>query len=639
MLTDTLRWRPRRGRRRLPVCGVAIVALALLLAVPARGADSGRQARLAQSLITAMCPQPVVPGPPFTLIVRTPIERGGAVLGERLRYSAGDDTVLRVEWLAPEGQLRRLLVEVSTVTADGLRADLLVFADPGCETRGGRRLLRRADGRAEALQLLDADLAPAAPPEPLDAAPPQGIDPGGVPVAMVDSGVNYLLTSIGTRLARDDEHNLVGHDWWDMDPRPFDAHPAASPFFVQRHGTRTAALMLADAPVAKLVPYRYPRPDMSRMQALVEHADRNGVRIVNLSLGGNRPEEWQVFERAANAHPHMLFIASAGNDGRDIDAEPVYPAALSLPNLVVVTSANEDGTLARGSNWGRRSVHLLLPAEFQLTTGFDGHVTLASGSSYAAARLSALAACLLAANPDWRAAQMREALFARAVPPPEAGVVAIGLLPEPLAGRRGACEADVSEPRVSVGYDLSPPAVAIEAPRARLDISVVLVRDTGWRAEQLPPMVAETGRLLAGCGVVLRRAIVREVFAPRRLRHFSSLHSSELMRVAPPTRPAVFLVDDTLEPEPFEAEAIGRGNGGRRRSLIDSVWMTRAIRQPGLVMAHELVHLLADSGAHSDDPANLMSAESARSEGLLDDAQCARVLERGLATGLLTPLD
>ena len=92
---------------------------------------------------------------------------------------------------------------------------------------------------------------------------------------------------------------LIGYDFWDMDDLPYDAHPVDSGFFVQRHGTRTASILLREAPAIELVPYRYPRPDMSRMHALIEHADANGVSILGMPLGSNRPEDWGAFVRNA----------------------------------------------------------------------------------------------------------------------------------------------------------------------------------------------------------------------------------------------------------------------------------------------------------------------------------------------------
>jgi len=51
-------------------------------------------------------------------------------------------------------------------------------------------------------------------------------------------------------------------------------------------------------------------------------------------------------------HGDMLFIVSAGDDGLDIDAEPLYPAAFGLPNMIVVTSSDDFGRLAEGANRG-----------------------------------------------------------------------------------------------------------------------------------------------------------------------------------------------------------------------------------------------------------------------------------------------
>ena len=41
--------------------------------------------------------------------------------------------------------------------------------------------------------------------------------------ALVDSGVNYQLDAISSRLARQNDGSLIGYDFWDMDELPFDA--------------------------------------------------------------------------------------------------------------------------------------------------------------------------------------------------------------------------------------------------------------------------------------------------------------------------------------------------------------------------------------------------------------------------------
>ena len=121
----------------------------------------------------------------------------------------------------------------------------------------------RPSAENSAVEMLGPDLAPTGARELLNPAAPTGVDPVGVTVALVDSGVNYLLPTIAAGLARHGDGTLLGYDYWDMDDRPFDANPARSPFFPQRHGTRVASVILAEAPAVRLIPYRYPRPDLS----------------------------------------------------------------------------------------------------------------------------------------------------------------------------------------------------------------------------------------------------------------------------------------------------------------------------------------------------------------------------------------
>jgi subtilisin family serine protease len=176
---------------------------------------------------------------------------------------------------------------------------------------------------------------------------------------------------------------------------------------------------------------------MIRMAALIDDAAAAGLKLLNVSLSGIDREPWLPFLEAARRHPEILFVVAAGNHGRSIDREPVYPAAFDLDNLVVVTSADAGGALSAGANWGSR-VDLMVHAEGMLALGFDGERRPVSGSSYAAARVSALAACLLAAHPEWQTDQLKAALL-REAEPVEDGAVAHGFIPDAALGRRGAC--------------------------------------------------------------------------------------------------------------------------------------------------------------------------------------------------------
>ena len=570
--------------------------------------------------------------------------RGGHPVGVRRSLMLPDGARLWIDRIEPGGTLRRVVVRYAEPDRSGARPVLLAVAGGDCRITAGRRLTYYEDGMARAVEHLGSDLERVTRTEPLNPPVPGGVERGVVRVALVDSGVNYLLPEIRSRLARGEDGGLVGFDFWDLDARPFDAHPARSAFHPRRHGTRTASLLLAEAPVAALVPYRYPRNDMSRMRRLVEDAAAAGVRIVNLSMGSRRLAEWSDFEAAARDHPEMLFVVSAGNEGLDIDETPVYPASLTLDNLLAVTSADDSGRPARGSNRGRESVDVAVPAERVPVTGFDGRLRRASGSSYAAARVSALAACLLAAHPEWSAAALKSAILARAgkaaLPAPD--YTGAGLIRDPAGAGRGACPARPDTlsalPLDSWTPETPRPEGAAPAHSHALALDVVILGGAGWEVPEVRRALGRAAAILAQCGAAVARARLRMVEAPRRFRHLDDAWSAQLVERLDPERPAVFFVEDTLREPAFAAEAFGRSNTRRRPAMRDSVWITRAAEHPGVVLAHELFHVLADLGRHEPDPGNLMHARSEGRNTRLSDRQCERLRSVAAASGLAAPV-
>ena len=169
------------------------------------------------------------------------------------------------------------------------------------------------------------------------------------------------------------------------------------------------------------------------------------MRLVNLSLVSRDFARWSAYHAAARQHPQMLFVVAAGNNGRDLDQVPMYPAALPLANQITVTAATDSGHLMREANWGKRTVDLMVPAEGLLVTGFDGVRARASGSSYATARVTALAACLLAANPSWSVEELKSAIFARVIESADSDLVARGFLANPAIAERGACPKHIAK--------------------------------------------------------------------------------------------------------------------------------------------------------------------------------------------------
>lgn len=601
----------------------------------------------------------VVPG--TKLAKRSPLVVRGREIGSRRRFEATDGSgEILLETIEPGSLLRRVRAEWRAPAANAnpaLHPTLTIIADGQCRVQTARRLIYGDEDKAEYLEslspALDEVLArePLNPPVPAPQADALGdaaaTDAAPVSVAMVDAGVNYLLPAIGERLARNTDGEILGYDYWDLDRRPFDANPVRSPFFPQRHGTQTASLMLQESPGARLVPYRYPRSHMTRMADLIEDAAADGVGIINMSLGGNRADEWQSFEKAAAAHPEMLFVVSAGNNGRDIDSQPVYPASLTLDNMLVVSSADSSGRPAPGSNWGRESVDLLVPAEEMLVTDFHGRSRVVSGSSYAAARVSALAACLLQANPEWRAEILKAAILELAREPAaeRASFSRYGFLPDPGARLRGACAAMPREvlessrlvwTQADLTDESRPPQSGFTH---ALRLTLIIMEGAGWRIDAIRNATARAADILAQCGVAIPEVTVRIVEGPERAKIFRNDWSTELVSELAPDKPAVFFVKDTLQDTPFDAEAIGRSNSRKRRQLADTVWITAASQDLDISLAHELYHAVADSGQHDPDPMNLMHERTGENNTTLRASQCLRLIRVGEALGNLTRLN
>ena len=170
-------------------------------------------------------------------------------------------------------------------------------------------------------------------------------------------------------------------------------------------------------------------------------------------------------------------------------------------------------------------------------------------------------------------------------------------------------------------------------------LSLVLAYfDVGWRLETIHSAVRNSARILAQCGVAIAKAELVRIDAPARFHDFHTPESRELARALSLPRPTIYFVAGTRQQPTFDAEAIGRGNSGTRPELRDTVWVARGARDLDIVLAHELVHVLMDSGEHSEELGNLMREDTAPRNTHLTQAQCTRLRETATSNGLLRPV-
>ena len=553
-----------------------------------------------------------------------PIEFRGRALGLTLSLRSVMLQAMTVQLITPPNQPSRTIL--TSYRTDAMQnPELQLMLDADCNTQLARQLIYHDNNKATYIQLLSNEsLAATDEVEWLNPPLPRlpSLQPARVRVAMVDSGVNYQLPEIANALARDNEGNLIGYDFWEMDGLPYDAHPVQSPFSVQRHGTRTASIVIREAPGIAIVPYRYPRPDMARMKDLIEHASGNGVRIVGMPLGSNRFTDWAAFQKAAEAHPHMLFIASAGNNGRDIDQHGVYPAALEIDNMLVVTSADDFVTPAERTNHGRISVDYMLPAERIAALDYNGTIQQVSGSSYAVSRLIALAARTLNQTPSLTTAQLKKAIERQSVKARTGRYVSTGYIGDPLATPAPFVTIEQPAPDLGTGN------------RHTLTLDI-LVLNKQWDTAKITAALQETAAIYHQCDLNVKVNQWLDVQAPVYLQHLSTGNALTLARKVPTDHITVVFADDTAMQVQFDAEAFGQGNTGNRPWMRYSLWITAVTTDTGIALAHELFHIMTNNGSHINVADNLMQETTSPANRSLSAEQCAQAVSYASEAQLL----
>jgi hypothetical protein len=174
---------------------------------------------------------------------------------------------------------------------------------------------------------------------------------------------------------------------------------------------------------------------------------------------------------------------------------------------------------------------------------------------------------------------------------------------------------------------------------ASYDLAVYIhtFEGTRWSKNTIIDALAEAARLVSPCGIALSQLELRTIAAPRRFHFYSTAVSRTLLQTLAVPKPALFFVEDTHNHPAFDAEAIGEANATTRPELTNTVWVAYGTRDLPYALAHELVHVLSDSGEHSHEPGNLMRPETAPGNSRLSAAQCERVRSQGVAHNLLKP--
>jgi subtilisin family serine protease len=248
-------------------------------------------------------------------------------------------------------------------------------------------------------------------------------------VAVLDTGVDYRhddlkdnmwsgLVKHGYDFAGDDDGTN------DDDPMPDEPYDEKGHY----HGTHVAGTIGAVGDNSKGVSgvaqkvsimalkvfrpngYGYSNDIMEALDYVAERVDAgDNIVAINASYGGGGGSQDDATNDAIKklGEKGVVFCAAAGNEGKDIDAEPTYPASYNAENIITVAASDQDDTLASFSNFGANSVDVAAPGTNILSTFPDNRYAYLQGTSMATPNVAGTIALLASEYPNSTVAERK----------------------------------------------------------------------------------------------------------------------------------------------------------------------------------------------------------------------------------------
>ncbi len=275
----------------------------------------------------------------------------------------------------------------------------------------------------------------------------QGINGGGVVVAVVDSGADYKHPQLADQIAMnpgemgtdasgkdkssnsvDDDGNgfiddVRGYNFADPDESG-PAQAANDPMDTNEHGTHVSGIIAAKhsagpilgmAEGAKILPLRFINASgggsVSAAIKAINYASMMHAKVINASWGGSDCSKALQDTIAGLEAKGVLFVAAAGNDNENLDNTPSYPAAYAIPGQITVVATTELDAQAEFSNYSFSLTQIGAPGLGIVSTVPGGKILSLDGTSMATPFVAGAAALLFGMKPQASVAEVKAALL------------------------------------------------------------------------------------------------------------------------------------------------------------------------------------------------------------------------------------
>ncbi|OQW91799.1 MAG: hypothetical protein BWK78_03530 [Thiotrichaceae bacterium IS1] len=238
-------------------------------------------------------------------------------------------------------------------------------------------------------------------------------------VAVLDTGIDFTHPDLVSNIVQ-------GYDFVNDDSDPTDDNG---------HGTHCAGTVAATGNngvgisgvnwLARVMPLKIlnekgelKKGTSADAKRAIEFALKNGAKILSNSWREERSPATEEAIRQAKEQG-VLFVASAGNEGKNTDSEPHYPSGYDLDNIITVAAVNRDDQLAIfssgfSSNYGFSSVDLGAPGTdiySTLPTYQGDYYGIMEGTSMATPHVTGVAALVWAQYPALTYQQVKDRIL------------------------------------------------------------------------------------------------------------------------------------------------------------------------------------------------------------------------------------